>query len=798
MKLQLKKRDASKGSVAEKEFPESHFIPYDCHYNSQTVLTKAKELLQVIKLEGFSFETADDEELDLRKNVRNSLFKSMTQGNIAVCFHTVRRKKAAYPGGKMPRGFAKDLDNGWRKKHEGHESFRNDLYITIMRKPDTKGAAAISHFLEKIQQAAEKGAAEIAMREHHKELDEVTNRVIATLRDYTPRKLGVIETANGPFSEILEFLSMIVNCGQNQKVRLPTHSIDKYLPNRRLYFGPHAIEIRGLTKTKYAGIVSIREYPPETATGMLDCFLKLPFEFILTQSFVFTNRQVSIEKMRVQQNRMISANEVAISQIAEINDALDMAMSGGAGFGTHHFTILATADDLKELDKNLSMCIAEMVSVGINATREKMNLEPAFWAQLPGNFDYVARKGEINTLNISGLASLHNYPVGRIEDNHWGPAVSVFDTASGTPYFFNFHLRDVGHTTIIGPTGAGKTVLMNFLCAQAMKFNCRMFLFDKDRGGDIFVRALGGIYNVIEVGNPTGFNPLQLPDTSENRGFLAEWIKSLVTTNNESFTAEDMDRINDAINGNYKLRQEDRMLRNIAPFFGLEIPGSIAGRLRQWHSDGPYASLFDNESDNIDFDLANVFGFEMGDILTTKTTLAPTLLYLFHRINLSLDGTPTMVVLDEAWALIDNPIFSRKIKDWLKTLRKLNAMVIFATQSVEDASKSNINDTLLQQTATQIFLPNAKATPEYRSAFLLTKREFQLIKETDPGSRFFLLKQGNDVVVARIDLTGLEKFVPVLSGRAETVKICDEIREQHGEDPAIWLPLFIERVTKRL
>ena len=575
--LQLKKRDANKGQVAEKEFPESHFIPYECHYDSKTVITKNRELLQVIKVEGFSFETADDEELDMRKAVRNALLKSMTQGDIALWFHTVRRKKAAYPEGVQPRGFATELDDAWKNKHADHESFQNDLYISVLRKPDTKGAAKIAYFIEQIQLRADKSSAVAALKEYHKELQEVTDRMMATLRDYSPYRLRTIETEDGPFSEILEFLAKIVNGAQHQPVRMPSHSIDKYLSNRRLYFGQNAIEIRGLTGTKYAGIVSIREYCQETAAGMFDNFLKLPFEFIISQSFVFTNRQVSIEKMKMQQNRMINAQEVAISQIAEINDALDIAMSGVAGFGTHHYSVLAIADSLRELDKNLSLCIADLTNVGVNAVRETMNLEPAYWAQLPGNGEYIARKAEINTLNLAAFASLHNYPVGQIDDNHWGPAVTVLDTASGTPYFFNFHLRDVGHTTIIGPTGAGKTVLMNFLCAQAQKFNSRMFLFDKDRGADIFVRSINGIYNQIEVGKPTGFNPLKLPDTQENRAFLQEWLKVLVTTNGEAFTADDMDRVKDAVDGNYKLDPGDRVLRNIAPFFGLEGPGTIAG-----------------------------------------------------------------------------------------------------------------------------------------------------------------------------------------------------------------------------
>ena len=184
-------------------------------------------------------------------------------------------------------------------------------------------------------------------------------------------------------------------------------------------------------------------------------------------------------------------------------------------------------------------------------------------------------------------------------------------------------------------------------------------------------------------------------------------------------------------------------------------------------------------------------------MLANRACLIPVLLYLFHRIQLSLDGTPTMIILDEAWALIDNKVFASKIKDWLKTLRKLNGMVVFATQSVEDALNSSISDTLIQQTATQIFLPNPKATEGYRKAFMLSEREFNLLKNTDPSTRYFLVKQGKDVVVARIDLSGMEDIISVLSGRAETVGLLDEIRAQVGDDPEIWLPIYTKRVKEK-
>lgn len=794
--LQFKKRRASHAWYTEHEIMAAEFIPYSYHLDPETIVTKNKELMQVIRVGGFSFETADDEDVDMRKIARNSLLKSMADGEFALWFTTVRRRKKAFPEGEFAPGFARMVNQRWKEKHKSKHAFVNELYITVIRKEDKAGFAKVGAYFERFAAAVDERQREQAMKEAHKELKEAANRIAASLRDYNAEVLTCIETEYGTFSEPLEFLGKLINCGESQPVQVPTTEIGHILPTQRMYFGDNAIEIRGSTRRRFASMVSIKEYPPMTAAGIFDGYLQMPFELVMTQSFSFANRQASIQSMQTKQARMMQAQDKAISQVIEITDALDVATSGQAAFGQHHFTVMCLEDDLQSLEKATSMAIAEMVNIGATPIREKMVLEQCFWAQLPANFEFVGRKATLNSMNVAGFASLHNYPTGRANGNHWGDAVTVFDTSSGTPYFFNFHSRDVGHTTIIGPTGAGKTVLMNFLCAQAQKFNARLFMFDKDRGAEIFVRALDGVYNIIEPGDRCGFNPLQLPDTVENRSFLTEWLRSLVTAYDEPLTSEDMALISEAINGNYKLARKDRMLRNIAPFLGLEGPGTLAGRLRMWHSDGQYAKLFDNPFDSLDFSQNSVFGFEMGSVLSDKTTLTPVLLYLFHKINRSLDGTPTMIVLDEAWALIDNPTFAGKIKDWLKTLRKLNAMVVFATQSVEDAANSGISDTLIQQTATQIFLPNPKATDAYRTAFMLSEREFNLLKTTDPGSRFFLVKQNKDLVIARIDLSGMTDVINVLSGRADTVNILDEVRAEVGDNPEHWLPLFTERVRR--
>ncbi len=793
MRLTAVKPDKEK--VAKSEVSSANFIPYKCHWNSDTLLTKNESLIRVIKIKGFAFETADDIEIDLKKSSRNNLFKGMASGGFSLYFHTIRRKEKAFPDGNMPDVFSERLNQEWSYKHSDDKSFVNEHYLTLIRGHDSSTIAKMQQMVQKLQHKTDHLAWENYIREAFDELDEMTIRVLNGFSAYGAELLGIVETEDGIFSELLEFLGRIVNCGFTQKMTLPSMGVDHYLPISRLFFGGKSIEARHPTISKYAGIVSIKEYRPSTHAGVFDGFMQLPFELIMSQSFSFVDRMIAISSMQLQQRRLVQSEDVAVSQIGEIDEALDSAMSGEFAFGNHHCTILCIEDSIKSLESALSMAIVELANVGITGVRERMNLEPSYWAQLPGNAEFAARRSTVNTLNIASFASFHNYPSGKRTGNHWGNAVTVFNTVSGTPFFFSFHVRDVGHTMIIGPTGAGKTVLLNFLCGQAQKFMGRLFFFDKDRGAEIFLRAINGTYMTPDTAKVSGFNPFQLEDNSTNRSFLVEFLRVLASYDGDKLTPEDLDKLNEAVAGNYKLPKEQRKLSNIAAFMGIGGPGSLAGRLSMWHGRGSHARLFDNDEDLIDFDSNRIFGFEMGEMLKDKYAIGPVLLYLFHRIQKSLDGRATMIVLDEAWALIDNPVFAPKIKDWLKTLRKLNTFVVFATQSVEDAAKSSISDTLVQQTATQIFLPNLKATEVYRDVFMLSEREFTLVKTTDPSSRFFLLKQDNDGVIARIDLGGMDDVIRVLSGKVETIHLLDQIVAEVGPDPANWLEIFYEKAV---
>jgi len=218
--------------------------------------------------------------------------------------------------------------------------------------------------------------------------------------------------------------------------------------------------------------------------------------------------------------------------------------------------------------------------------------------------------------------------------------------------------------------------------------------------------------------------------------------------------------------------------------------GDLASRLAPWIHDGEYAWMFDNETDELDLS-ARVIGFDMTALLDNPRLRTPAMMYLFHRVDERFDGEPTAILIDEGWKALDDSVFAARIRDWLKTLRKRNAVVGFATQSARDALDSRISAALVEQTATMIFMPNPKAKAEdYCAGFGLSDHELELIRSLPAHSRCFLVRHANHSVVVRLDLSSMPELLTVLSGREVTVRRLDAIRQTVGDDPAHWYPLL--------
>jgi type IV secretion system protein VirB4 len=217
-------------------------------------------------------------------------------------------------------------------------------------------------------------------------------------------------------------------------------------------------------------------------------------------------------------------------------------------------------------------------------------------------------------------------------------------------------------------------------------------------------------------------------------------------------------------------------------------PGDLASRLDAWIGHGEHGWLFDNAEDRLDL-TQRVLGFDMTALLETPRLRTPVMMYLFHRIEERLDGEPTMILIDEGWKALDDEVFAARIRDWLKTLRKRNALVGFATQSARDALDSRIATALVEQTATMIFMPNARARAEdYCEGFGLTGHELDVIRTLPAHSRCFLVRQPDASAVVRLDLSGMPEVLAVLSGRESTVRKLDGLRAQYGDAPAAWYP----------
>ncbi len=364
--------------------------------------------------------------------------------------------------------------------------------------------------------------------------------------------------------------------------------------------------------------------------------------------------------------------------------------------------------------------------------------------------------------------------MGRARNNHWGDAISVLETTGGTPYFFNFHEGDLGNFTIIGPSGSGKTVVLNFLAAQAQKFEPRTILFDKDRGSEIFLRGLGGRYEKLSRGTATGFNPLLLPDTPVNRAFLRDWLGCLLEPEGPDEEMTVANAVDELFSHNPELRRL-RFLRDLLAGGRRPRAGDLPSRLNPWILGGEHSWLFDNSEDRLDFD-THALGFDITELLEDRRVRTAVLMYLFHRIEDRLDGRPTMILIDEAWKALDDPMFSNRIRNWMKTLRKRNAIVGFATQSAADALDSSIATAIVEQTATAIFMPNNKAREEdYCKGFGLSGQELEFIRSLPVHSRCFLVRQSNRSVVVKLDLSSAPDLLTVLSGRESTVRRLDSI-----------------------
>ena len=795
-------------------------IPYTSHVTEQIVKTY-NGYVMAFKLSGIGFENADDDQLNNWHERLNVFYRNISKPNISIWQTVVRHRENTYPDGQFEPGFARDLNEKYRQRIAQETLMVNDIYVAIIYRPQPGkiGKTAMS-FLRRLNNDALRQEQEEALEECQK----LQQHASASLSRYDPEPLGIYQQGAHTYSSLLEYFGLLIN-GEWQRVPLPRSPLNEVLATTRLLFGSEAMEYRTTTETRVAAFLGIKEYPTPSVVGMFNTLMSVPFSFVLTQSFTFINKATAQNLLGHQYNRMVNVGDLAVSQSEELKTALDQLSSNEFVMGDHHFSLQVQADvfegvkeaenlsRLRELNNNVALAKTILGDTGMTVAREDLAIEAAFWAQLPGNFAMRPRLSPITSRNFSAMAPFHNFPVGRATGNHWGNAMAVLVSKAKSNYYFSLHAsdpkdptggskKDVGHTSIYGQVGSGKTVLIGFLVCMNRKLDVTQVIFDKDYGLEILIRALGGCYLAIQNKKKTGFNPLQLDSTPGNTEFMSQWLQQLAKNPNRPLTVRESKDLEKSLQGTLALEQKYRRLSRLIEFLDKRDPEGLYARLSKWCADtgGEYAWVFDNERDSVIEIMGKnaTIGFDVTDFIDNQTTCTPITMYLFHLTKELMDGRRLICWMDEFWKLLGDPTFQDFAKDGLKTARKKNGAFAFATQSVGDGLDSPIARDIVEQTATKIFLPNGEARPEeYIDVLGLSEREYLLIKqELEPGSRQFLVKQGNSSVVCELDLKGFDFELDVISGRSHNVEIVRNIIAQVGDNPADWLPIFQQQRGK--
>ncbi len=783
-----------------------NFVPLSTHVDAHVVKTREGDYVMTWLLSGFPFVGREDWEIEHRHKTFNNLLQSLRAPdfeNLAFWAHDIRRRRPIRAAAGYRQRFCQELHDRYIERLSSKRLMQNELYLSMVYRPVVSGKrfAALSTDVHELREQ-QKMCLE--------KLYELAGNLEALLKDYAPYRLGLYEsTEKQVFSENLEFFGYLLN-HTDEPVPVLGAPIHRYLPTSRHMFSTGSGDFVVRTSdgdNHYGAILNIKEYADASWPGILNGLKYLEFEYIVTHSFTPMSRYDSMKALQRTKGAMLSSEDKAVSQIIELDQAMDQLASGNFVLGQYHFNMAVFARDQEELYQNVATARAQLSGAGFVTTKEDVAVAAAYYAQLPCNWRFRPRIANLSSLNFLGLCPLHNFASGKADYNPWGPSVSILQTLNNQAYHFNFHAtrpheyslgeKAIANTMVIGKSGTGKTALINFLLAQVQKLDPEptIFFFDKDRGAEIFIRACGGRYFTLEKGSPTGFNPLQCENTPENQQFLVELLQTLC--GKERYTASEQDDMIRAVRSMLDTPMHLRTMTNLRKSLTNMGENSLYDSLSVWCQGGPAGWVFDNPRDVIDFGQANIIGFDYTEVIEDSKTREPIIQYLLHRMEQLIDGRPFIYVMDEFWKVLEG---RGGLKDFAKnkqkTIRKQNGLGIFATQSPQDALNSDISAALIEQTATLILLPNPNADPkDYLEGLKLTRAEYELVVALDERSRCFLVKQGHTAVLCQLNLNGMDDELAVLSGSSDNVEILTELLRGHPspELPDTWLPEFHRR-----
>lgn len=514
---------------------------------------------------------------------------------------------------------------------------------------------------------------------------------------------------------------------------------------------------------KHIRTLTVMGFPNVSRPGILDTLNHQDFGYRWVTRFLPLDKSDAVKvltKLRRQwfnKRKSVTAllREVLYNQPVQLMDSdadnkvvdADLALQelGGdhVGFG-YLTTTITVADDDRQRVKDKVRAVERIVNgLGFTTKRESVNAVEAWLSSLPGHLYANVRQPLVHTLNLAHLMPLSSVWAGPERNAHLdGPPLLYASTSGSTPFRLSTHVGDVGHMLVVGPTGAGKSVLLALIALQFRRYaRSQVYIFDKGFSARAAVLAMDGAHHSLGLGGDAGdtlaFQPLRRIDDPTERSWAAEWVAALLAHEKVAVTPEVKDAVWSALNSLASAPGEERTLTGLAL---LLQSNALRVALGAYTLDGPYGRLLDAAEQNLAF--ADVQCFETEALMGQTGVVAPVLTYLFHRLEERFDGRPTLLILDEAWVFLDHPLFAARIREWLKVLRKKNVSVLFATQSLADIASSGIAPAIIESCPQRILLPNDRAIePQSREAYArfgLNERQIELISRAAPKRHYYL------------------------------------------------------------